>query len=114
MPAHSTSAILRRAAETIEDPERFSMHYTAATTPERNRGVVACLPSADVAERWSAMGAIWRELRNSKMADVRQAHHYFASTVAGGRALGSWCLATNQEQQVEALRAAANRLAEAA
>ena len=106
--AKSVSAILGRAADRIEAKGAFVRTYSAEhPNPRKPVEIINCLPTEEDAVAWSAMGAIWAELRRLPKAAVTAAHNYFKAHVSPDHALFLWCCAQTQESSVQALRQAA-------
>lgn len=121
----TVAKILNDAADLISDPKNFVRDYASRgfnpSEVERGDHLKAnavqgsCLPSGSHAERWNAVGAIWRTALIQHEA-VRQAHTAFHDVCGHDVSLSRWCAAHEQADQVAALRRAAERasMAEAA
>lgn len=108
--------VLNGAAELISDEARFVRDYSARgfNPPEVARGEhkkvpprpASCLPTGEHAERWNALGAIWRSALTNAPA-VRVAHGFFAKTIGEDVSINRWCTANDHAAQIKALRDAA-------
>lgn len=114
--------ILTEAADLISDQDKFVRDYAARgwnpsevargghRRPNAQSGT--CLPTGEYAERWNALGALWRRALTEEKA-VKKAHSFFMRVIGDDVSVNRWCSAHGQAEQVQALRKAA-KIAEAA